>query len=413
MPTSLRRFARSGATTQSRWGLAAVALVLALPAMAAPASWAHLTAPWPDPATLGDIPGIAVSWPSASPFAPEDIGAGPDDNPPTTAQGRLYLPPPGTTKMLRSVPAVVLLHGSGGVLPSRELTYAPQLARMGVAALVVDSFGSRRERGVGFIDRLLNITETMILADAYSALGFLAARPEIDPRRVVLTGFSYGAMAAMYGMYAQVADRLAPPQRYPLPQSPHPNPPSLAGEGRVGASPTYPPPQAGEGRVGVGGAGGLRFAGHVAFYGPCIARFEDSRTTGAPLLMLIGGADEIVDQQRCAEISADLRRGGSRVEAVVYPGALHQWDGAFPRRAIGRNLGGCSLRVERDGTIRDLHTGLAMTAPFSRKIILGLCTLGAGPYPIGRDDRIRAQANADWGRFLAAVFAGPPRPGGL
>src|SRR5207302_866379 len=131
-----------------------------------------------------------------------------------------------------------LLHGSGGVLASRDLTYAPQLARMGVAALVVDSFGARRDRGTEFIERVLNITETMMLADAYSGLGFLAARPEIDPRRVVLTGFSYGAMAAMYGMYAQIANKMAP--------------------------------------------GGPRFAGHVAFYGPCIGRFDDSRTTGAP-----------------------------------------------------------------------------------------------------------------------------------
>jgi dienelactone hydrolase len=73
----------------------------------------------------------------------------------------------------------------------------------------------------------------------------------------------------------------------------------------------------------------LRFAGHVGFYGPCIARFEDSRTTGAPLLLLIGGGDRIVDQDRCDEVAADLRGGGSRVDAVVYPGAVHQWDGAF------------------------------------------------------------------------------------
>src|SRR5207237_2220285 len=138
-----------------------------------------------------------------------------------------------------------------------------QLARMGVAALVVDSFGARRHLGTEFIERILNITETMILADAYSGLGFLAARPEIDPRRVVLTGFSYGAMAAMYGLYAQIADKLAP--------------------------------------------AGPRFAGHVAFYGPCIARFEDNRTTAAPLLLLIGGKDEIVDQRRCAETAADIR----------------------------------------------------------------------------------------------------------
>ena len=331
--------------------------------MAADLSWSRLTAAWPDPASLGDTPGVTVTWPSNSPFAPEHIGAGLQDNPPTAARGRLYLPP--GEHAFRSVPAVVLLHGSGGVLPTRELTYAPQLARMGVAALVVDSFGARRERGTDFIDRLMNITETMLLADAYSGLAFLATRPEIDPRRVVLTGYSYGAMATMYGLHAQVADKLAP--------------------------------------------GGLRFAGHVAFYGPCIARFADRRTTGAPLLMLLGGADEITDQGRCAEIAADLRAGGSRVETIVYPGALHQWDGGFGRRSIGRNLAGCTLVVERDGTIRDLRTGLAMTGATSRKIILGLCTMLADPYPIGRDDTVRARANSDWGRFLGEVFSRPGR----
>src|ERR1700726_929412 len=215
--------------------LATLLVSIAVPAMAASVNWSRLAEPWPDPASLADIPGVPVSWPRPSPFAPEDIGGGPDDSPPTTALGRLYLPP--GPQAARSVPAVILLHGSGGILASRELTYAPQLARLGGAALVVDSFRARRDRGTGFIDRVINISETMILADAYSGLGFLAARPEIDPRRIVLTGFSYGAMATMYALYAQVADKLAPP--------------------------------------------GLRFAGHVAFYGPCIARFEDSRTTGA------------------------------------------------------------------------------------------------------------------------------------
>jgi dienelactone hydrolase len=359
--------AKSGATKQSPWGLSAIFLfvIVAVPVMAAAVSWSRLAEPWPDPASLTDIPGIPVSWPSTSPFAPEDIGT--RDATPTTAVGRLYLPP--GQHAARSVPAVILLHGSGGILPSRELTYAPQLARLGVAALVVDSFGARRDRGTDFIDRILNITETMMLADSYAGLGLLAARPEIDPRRVVLTGFSYGAMATIYALFAQVADKLAPP--------------------------------------------GLRFAGHVAFYGPCIARFENSRTTGAPLLMLIGGKDEIVDQQRCAEVAADLRAGGSRVETIVYPDAVHQWDGAFAARPIGRNLAGCSFIVERDGTIRDRNTGLAMTGPFPRKIILGLCTLGAGPYPIARNDRVRVQATADYGRFLANIFAAPPRPGVL
>ena len=338
-------------------------LALGVPALAAGMSWSRLAEPWPDPTSLDELPGSPVSWASSSPFSPADIGAGPEDDPPTTALGRLYLPP--GPQPPRSVPAVVLLHGSGGILASRELTYAPQLARMGVAALVVDTFGARRDRGTEFLERVLNITETMMLADAYSGLRFLAGRPEIDPRRIVLTGFSYGAMATMYAVYAQIANKLAPPQ--------------ANGER-------------------------LRFAGHVAFYGPCIARFADSRTTGAPLLMLIGAADQIVDRSRCAEIAADMRAGGSRVESIVYPGAVHQWDGAFAPRLIGRNLAGCSLRVERDGTIRDARTGLAMTGPFTRKMVLGLCTLFAGQYPIARDDKVRAQASLDWGRFLGGLF---------
>ena len=343
--------------------VAVLAFLLATPGNAA-VSWSRLAEPWPDPGNFRNVSGIAVSWPSNSPFTPEHIGAGPGDNPPTPALGSLYLP--SGNHAARSLPAVVLLHGSGGVLSMRELTYAAQLSAMGVAALVVDSFSARRDRGTEFLERVLNITETMMLADAYSGLAFLATRPEIDPDRVVLTGFSYGAMATIYGLYAQIADRLAP--------------------------------------------GGLRFAGHVAFYGPCIARFEDSRTTGAPLLMLLGGEDAITDEHRCAEIADDLRAGGSHVETIVYAGAVHQWDGAFERRPIGRNLRCCSLYIQRDGTIRDLRTKLAMTGPLSRKIILGLCTLFAGPYPIGRDDHVRALSNADWGRFLARIFARVPPP---
>src|SRR5437763_372096 len=82
------------------------------------------------------------------------------------------------------------------------------------------------------------------VTDAYAGLAWLASRGEIDPKRVVLTGFSYGGMSTMYALQAQIAERLAPT--------------------------------------------GLRFAGHVAFYGPCITRWEDKRTTGAPLLMLYG-----------------------------------------------------------------------------------------------------------------------------
>jgi dienelactone hydrolase len=319
--------------------------------------------PWPSAAELAGVSAQEVSFPSSSPFTPAQAGPSAE---PTTALGYLYLPrlpsnARGGAAAPRSVPAVVLLHGAGGVLPAREHLYGRQLAAMGAAALVVDVFGARRDRAAGFTERLLEITETMALADAYAGLRFLSQRPEIDPRRVVLLGFSYGAMASMYGVWATAAERLAP-----LP-------------------------------------GGERFAGHAAFYGPCIARFEEQRTTGAPVLILYGEGDELIVPERCAEFAAELRRGGSRAEVVSYPGALHQWDGGQPRRAVGRLLGACRLRVERDGTVRDERTRLPMSGPVLRRVILAACVEDR-PYLIGADDAVRARSNRDLGRFLDGVF---------
>jgi dienelactone hydrolase len=317
----------------------------------------RLLAPWPNGSAIAAIEGQDVTFPSASPFSPADF-ADPTDAPETAARATLFMPP-GRHRP-RSVPAVIMLHGSGGVLYAREMTYGRQLAAMGVAALVVDAFAARRDLGVGFVERLLNITESMLIADAYAGLRWLAAsHPEIDPARVALVGFSYGAMASMYAMHARVASQLG---------------------------------------------GGLKFAGHVAFYGPCIARFSDKATTGAPLLYLYGTADKLIDRARCEQFAADLREGGSEAEIVAYEGAPHQWDGGWGRRTIGRTMHRCRLWVERDGTVRDLNTLLPMSTPFARKLILGFCANGP-PYAIGADEAVRARSNRDLGRFLARIFA--------
>lgn len=337
--------------------LAPLALAAAFAAQATADIRTRLTAAWPNGAKLERIEGQTVHYPSASPFSPADF-ADLGDAPKVSARGVLFMPP--GRKAPRSIPAVLLLHGSSGVLHARELTYARQFAAMGIAALVVDTYGTRRRPEWGFVDRVVNITESMMIADSYAGLRWLAATyPEIDPKRVALIGFSYGAMATMYAMNARVAEQLG---------------------------------------------GGLAFAGHAAFYGPCIARFSDRRTTGAPLLMLYGDGDTLIEPARCGRFAGDLRDGGSTVDIVAYPGAVHQWDGGWGRRTIGRTMHGCRLRVERDGTVRDRNTLLAMSSPFTRKVILGLCANGP-PYPIGADEETRAKSNRDLGRFLARVFA--------
>jgi dienelactone hydrolase len=334
-------------------GLAAALLLAGLSAARAEPAF---TDPWP---AIGDAAGRIVAVPSHSPFVPSQIGP---DAPVTPAHVTYY--PPAGADAARKAPAVVLLHGAAGVDDNREPTYARQLAAMGIGAAVVDVFGARRDIATSFTDRVIRITETMALADAYATLAWLKARPEIDGGRVAVWGFSYGAMASIVATNAAIADRFA--ALYKL--------------------------------------GDTRFAAHVAFYGPCVIGFEEPRTTGAPVLMAWGDRDAIMDPARCQATAAALRQGGSQVQTIIYPGAVHQWDGSRPGpRPIGRLLNDCDFQVERDLTVRDGNLGIAMGGSFTRKLILANC-VGGDPYLIGRDDAVRARSDRDVAAFLSAAF---------
>ena len=342
---------------RSTWSLVA-ALAAASPALAQNA-FDRLAGPWPNGTDIAGAQRLDVTFPSTSPFVLEDVGNGEEFDPQTEAKGYLFLPADASSA--DRVPAVVMLHGSGGVLGARELTYGPQFAAMGVAALAVDVFGARRHIATSYVDRVMRITETMMVADAYAALRYLASRPEIDARRVAVIGYSYGAMAAHLAAYAQVAEAFAPD--------------------------------------------GLRFAAHVSYYGPCLSTFEDNRATGAPLLFLSASLDKVTNPVRCAQTAKELTEGGARIEAIRYDGAYHQWDG----RAEGpvrrsRNLSACDFRVEKDGTVRDRATGIAMSNVLTRQIILALCADSDG-YLQHRDDSVREMSNFATGRFLARAFA--------
>lgn len=339
-----------------RAATAAVFALLGLAASATAADAASFRQPWPEAAA---IDGRSVAVDSHSPFVPADI----DDDPPATPADVTWFAP-RNVGAARRAPAVVLLHGAGGVQGARETTYARQLAAMGIGAAVVDVFAARRDRARSFTERIIEITETMALADAYATLGWLKARPEIDADRVAVWGFSYGAMASVFAANAGVAERFA--EKYRL--------------------------------------GPTRFAGHVAFYGPCITSFEDNRTTGAPVLLAWGDRDALIDAERCGRLADDLRAGGSEVRTEVFAGAFHQWDGGWPGpRSIGRLLHGCDFRVGRDLTVNAGALGIPMFDTFTRKLILAWC-VGSDGYLIGRDDAIRARSNRLVAAFLTSVF---------
>ena len=73
------------------------------------------------------------------------------------------------------------------------------------------------------------------------------------------------------------------------------------------------------------------FVAHVARHAPCIAGFDDSRSTGAPLFMMYGGKDQLIGPPRCGQVADDLRRDGGALTIMVFPNAVHRWTASWSR----------------------------------------------------------------------------------
>jgi dienelactone hydrolase len=105
--------------------------------------------------------------------------------------GELRLPPRAAAK----VPAVILVHGSGGIGGSTDL-WARELNAIGVAAFILDTFSGR-----GIVSTVADqdqLNSLAMMVDAYRALDLLAAHPRIRADRIGVMGFSKGAVAAVY-----------------------------------------------------------------------------------------------------------------------------------------------------------------------------------------------------------------------
>jgi len=105
--------------------------------------------------------------------------------------GVLHLPE-GVPRGRRA--AFLVLHGFGSNKDGGTAMIAAKMfAGLGYAALRFDMRGCGESEGE--FGRILCLEE---VEDARSAVGFLAARPEVDPGRIALAGSSFGAAVAIY-----------------------------------------------------------------------------------------------------------------------------------------------------------------------------------------------------------------------
>jgi dienelactone hydrolase len=222
----------------------------------------------------------------------------------------LFLAPAGPGPF----PAVLMLHGCGG-LGSRDRMWAERLREWGYLTVRVNSLAARGFKSVcggGALDPAARVP------DALAALAHLRTRPDVEPRRIALMGWSHGAMATLV---------------------------------TLGAAPEEP-------------AQGFRAA--IAYYPSC--RQVRAWRTRTPALMLLGGEDNWTPPEPCQSLAARQQQTGLPVTQVTYPGAQHGFDnpllGPSPRR-VPEALGGRGATMQyhpaaAEDSVRRVREFLAM-----------------------------------------------------
>jgi len=186
-------------------------------------------------------------------------------------------------------PAVILLHGCGGMygsakqIASRQAEWAGILRREGYAVLHVDSFNPRGFREVCAFKPQPVQPYAHRAADTRAALRWLQTQPDVKADRIAVLGWSHGGQTVL-----NAVDAL----RYPA--------------GKAGGAPDF------------------RVA--VSFY-PLCTNFEKSKWfTRVPMMLLIGELDDWTPAPPCKGLAERLKTIGHPIDFVFYPGAYHGFD---------------------------------------------------------------------------------------
>ncbi len=162
-------------------------------------------------------------------------------------------------------PAMLLLHGCSGLVDGRGRVgerfaeMATRLNAMGIHALAVDSLRPRGEREIctqGAGQR--KVTQLQRRRDTLAALQWLAQHPEVDPRRIGVLGWSNGGSTVLAATNLRHPEVSAAALR-----------PSLA----------------------------------AAYYPGCEAELERGYRPSAPLLLLLGEADDWTPAAPCVALA--------------------------------------------------------------------------------------------------------------
>lgn len=183
------------------------------------------------------------------------------------------------TGVTGNVPAIVIMHGGGGILDEGTGAWAKYFLSLGMATFTVDSF---TKRGIAHtVTDAALLTYPASVVDALRALQVVAKQPGIDASRIGVIGFSRGGVAA-----------------------------TVSGHENI--------------RAAVMGPGNsLRYNLHFILYGSCSLI---GTTTGVPMAFFVGDNDDYVAASTCEKYVEGMRARGAQMELTVFPGARHSYD---------------------------------------------------------------------------------------
>jgi len=196
-------------------------------------------------------------------------------------------------------PAIVYLHGCGGLSKSTRHRIAELMTGWGYVTLAVDSFTTRE------LKHACDDFPAVRQGDALGALRYLSAQGFVDPTRIAVVGSSQGAMTALRLVSTRPSLFAAPDE--------------------------------------------LKFKAVVAYY-PCCNVATDQLTL--PTLVMIGESDDWTPARDCEGWMARRAGKGAPVTLIIYPGAYHSFDN--PNLGEGRRIFGHWLKYDAEATQRSV-----------------------------------------------------------
>ena len=292
-----------------------------------------------------------IAFPSVT-MKTSDFLTGKKEGTPVMLAGILRLPRAAGTKM----PAVILLHGSGGPggNGSAPDEWSREFNAMGIATFAIDAFSGRGlVSTVADQDSFPNVN---YIGDAYRALEALANHRLIDPTRIAVMGFSLGARAAVFSGMKRFQQMHGP-------------------------------------------RNGVEFAAYIGMYTPCNTAYRDvEKLADKPFRLFHGLADDYVLAGPCRELVDRLAKAGRDIQLTTYEGAHHNFDSLTPREitaSTGKTTRNCRIAEDDKGVLINAAT----KASFTMK---DPC-VEFGPH-FGYNEAATAKAKVAIREFLTEVF---------